>query len=110
MWPSLIVEGSFGIPRVKANHRTNIQLGFEPQYHRRIAQTKFVLLPMFRRAQLNGRTRDAVKMEYEALCRAGFSVVEKDMDRPFKKFEADKGDVAAVIAGTNPQFNIVPLE
>jgi len=78
------------------------KLSFKPMFHRKIAQKTYVRIPMKQCSQdtLEEAAREGLMIERE-----GFRIADKDMERPFKQFQnVDKGNVAGVIAQTNPEF------
>ena len=82
-------------------------LSFEPVYHRRISQGNYIRLQLKATKSLSMETVNAVKAERQAILDEGFTIGEFDVERPSRSIaQADKGDVAAVIANTNPDFKI----
>jgi len=79
-------------------------LSFEPVYHRRVSQGKYAItLKTTKDARM--ASFKAATAERDKILAEGFVIVEVDIERPFNNLEdTDKGDVAAVIANTNPHF------
>jgi len=80
------------------------KLSFEPVYHRRVSQGKYMLAMKATKSTNLESLKDAVAERDEILAQ-GFTIVEIDIERPYTDLkDVDKGDVAAVIANTNPLF------
>jgi len=56
---------------------------------------------------MSPETSNAIIAERDEIVAEGFAIVETDMERPFKDLQnVDRGDVAAVLANTNPAFRM----
>lgn len=83
------------------------QLSFEPQYHRKLAQGKYTPISMRLIKGSNSISSEDVAEERDCILAEGFTVCESRAELSAAKIDnSDKGDVAAVIANTNPLFKL----
>jgi hypothetical protein len=77
-------------------------LSFEPVYYRRVSQGQYAITLKATKGARMASFKAAIAERDEILAQ-GFTIVEIDIERPCNGAEnVDKGDVAAVIANTNP--------
>ena len=91
-------------------NKTQKHLSFEPLYHRKVSQGKYTPLAMLstRAAKESGSVlSEEVEKERDAILAQGFTVCESHTELSSARIEtADKGDVASVIANSNPLFRM----
>jgi len=82
------------------------RLSFEPIYHRRVSQGKYSATLKATKGARMASFKAAIA-ERDKILAEGFVIVEIDIERPYNGTEnVGKGDVAAVIANTNPLFKL----
>jgi len=83
------------------------KLSFEPVYHRRVSQGKYMRVPMKATKCASVESFKQAVAERDEILAEGFTIVENDIDRSHTDIaNEDMGDVAAVIANTNPHFKL----
>jgi hypothetical protein len=83
------------------------QLSFEPMFHRKISQRKYIPISTNVIKVVNDNLPCEVDAERQKILAQGFIVADSATSLPYATMGiADKGDVASVIAKTNPLFKM----
>lgn len=83
------------------------QLSFEPQFHRKLSQGKYTPISMRLIKGSSSISSNDVAEERDNIIAEDFIVCESRTELSAAKIvNADRGDVAAVIANTNPLFKM----
>ena len=87
--------------------KTQKQLSFEPQFHRKLSQGKYTPISMRATKGSISNSSKEIAEERDKILAQGFIVCESGAEPSGTKIDnVDKGDVAKVIANTNPQFKL----
>lgn len=88
-------------------NRVQKQLSFEPIFHRKVSQGKYIRISSNAIKVADASLREDIAIEREKILAQGFKITESDTGLSYATMGiADKGDVAAVIAQTNPLFKL----
>jgi hypothetical protein len=83
------------------------RLSFEPIFHRKLSQSKYTPISIKAAKGGNSISSKEIAEERDEIIAQGFIVCEGRAELSVAKIDnADKGDVATVIANTNPLFRL----